>query len=109
MKIFSNIRLLLISLWLGASVFFIGVAQTAFAVLPERELAGAIVGRTLAILNYSGLVIALISCDHPHRAKACEISSGCGLKDLLWSFCGGMCGRTVCHRLVALACPAGDE
>lgn len=60
MRILSNIRLLLISLWLGASVFFIGVAQTAFAVLPERELAGAIVGRTLAILNYSGLVIALI-------------------------------------------------
>ncbi len=60
MRILSNIRLLLISLWLGASVFFIGVAQTAFSVLSERELAGAIVGRTLAILNYSGLVIALI-------------------------------------------------
>lgn len=60
MKLLSNIRLLLLSLWLGASVFFIAVAQSAFAVLPERELAGAIVGRTLAILNYSGLVIALI-------------------------------------------------
>ncbi|MBX3244488.1 MAG: DUF4149 domain-containing protein [Acidobacteria bacterium] len=60
MKVLSNIRLLFISLWLGASVFFIGVAQSAFAVLPERELAGAIVSRTLAILNYSGLIIALL-------------------------------------------------
>ena len=60
MKFFSDIRLLLTAIWLGAAVFFIFVAQSAFAVLPERELAGAMVNRTLAIVNYSGLVIALI-------------------------------------------------
>lgn len=60
MKFFSDIRLLLLAIWLGASVFFIGVAQSVFSVVPERETAGAVVGRTLALLNYSGMVIAAI-------------------------------------------------
>lgn len=60
MKFISDIRLLLTGLWFGAAVFFIFVAQSAFSVLPERELAGAIVNRTLAILNFSGLAISLI-------------------------------------------------
>ena len=60
MKFFSDIRLLLLSLWLGAAVFFIAVAQGAFAVVPQRELAGAVVGRTLSILNFAGLGIAVV-------------------------------------------------
>ncbi len=60
MKFFSDIRLLILAIWLGAAVFFIGVAQSAFAVLPSRELAGTVVNRTLAILNYSGLAVSLI-------------------------------------------------
>ena len=60
MKFISDIRLLLTGLWLGAAVFFIGVAQSAFAVLPAREMAGAMVSRTLMILNVSGLIIGLI-------------------------------------------------
>ncbi|MGQ0542244.1 MAG: DUF4149 domain-containing protein [Blastocatellia bacterium] len=60
MKFFSDIRLLLLSVWLGAAVFFIAVAQSAFAVVPQRELAGAVVNRTLAVLNFSGLAIAVI-------------------------------------------------
>ena len=60
MKFISDIRLLLLSIWLGAACFFIGVAQSAFAVLPAREMAGAVVGRTLSILNYSGIAIAVI-------------------------------------------------
>jgi len=59
MKFFSDIRLLTLGLWLGAAVFFIGVAQNAFAVLPQREMAGAVVGRNLALLNYSGILIAI--------------------------------------------------
>ncbi|MEQ1604029.1 MAG: DUF4149 domain-containing protein [Pyrinomonadaceae bacterium] len=59
MKFFSDLRMLILAIWLGAAVFFIGVAQAAFAVLPQRELAGAVVNRTLAILNYSGLAIAV--------------------------------------------------
>ncbi len=60
MKFFSDLRLLLLSIWLGSAVFFIGVAQTAFAVLAERELAGAVVSRTLSILNIGGIVIAVV-------------------------------------------------
>ena len=51
---------MLIGLWLGAACFFIAVAQSAFAVLPVREMAGAVVNRTLSVLNYSGLAIAVI-------------------------------------------------
>jgi len=60
MKFLSDIRLLLLGLWLGAACFFIAVAQSAFAVLPAREMAGAVVNRTLTILNYSGLGISLV-------------------------------------------------
>ncbi len=60
MKFFSDIRLLILAIWLGAAVFFIGVAQTAFAVLPDRELAGAVVNRNLMILNFGGIGIAVI-------------------------------------------------
>ena len=60
MKFLSDIRLLLVSIWLGSAVFFIGVAQSAFAVLPQRELAGAIVNRNLAILNFGGLAISIL-------------------------------------------------
>ena len=58
MKFFSDIRLLILAVWLGAAVFFIGVAQSAFAVLPQRELAGAVVNRNLSILNYGGMAIS---------------------------------------------------
>jgi len=61
MKFLSNIRLLLLGLWLGAAVFFsFAVAPSSFAVLPTRELAGAMVSRSLTIINLSGLVIGLI-------------------------------------------------
>lgn len=61
MKFLSNIRLLLLGLWLGAAVFFsFAVAPGAFGVLPTRELAGAMVSRSLMIVNLGGLIIGLI-------------------------------------------------
>lgn len=60
MKFLSDVRLLLLSIWLGSAVFFIAVAQSAFAVLTQREMAGALVSRTLGILNFGGLAIAVI-------------------------------------------------
>lgn len=61
MKFVSAFRLLLLGIWLGAAVFFIAVAQVVFANLPTRDLAGNIVSRTLAILNYAGIGIALVT------------------------------------------------
>ncbi len=56
------VRLLLIAMWLGAALFFsAAVAPSAFAVLAaSRELAGAIVSRTLVIVNISGFVIGVL-------------------------------------------------
>ena len=56
-----DVRLLLIATWLGAAVFFsFAVAPSAFAVLPARELAGAMVTRTLSIVNVGGFAISLL-------------------------------------------------
>lgn len=61
MKILANSRTLLVALWLGSAIFFsFAVAPSVFSVLPSREMAGSVVNRTLAIVNYSGLLIGLI-------------------------------------------------
>ena len=59
-------RLVLLSIWLGAAVFFsVAVAPAAFGVLRSfalpnaSELAGSIVTRTLSIINVSGFVIGI--------------------------------------------------
>jgi uncharacterized protein DUF4149 len=46
--------------WVGGLIFFPVVAQTAFSVLPSRHLAGNIVGRTLGILHWMGIVSGLV-------------------------------------------------
>jgi hypothetical protein len=57
----GDARLLLLGIWLGAAVLTsFAVAPGAFAVLPARELAGAIVARTIAVVNVSGFVVALL-------------------------------------------------
>ena len=60
MKFFSDIRLLILAIWLGGAIFFIGVAQSAFAVIEQRELGGAIVNRNLSILNFAGMAVTVI-------------------------------------------------
>ena len=45
------------SAWLGAAMFFVAVvAPAAFAALPSRTLAGALVGAVLPSLFYSGII-----------------------------------------------------
>jgi hypothetical protein len=57
----GDARLLLLGVWLGAAMFFsFAVAPSAFIVLPARELAGAIVTRTIGIVNVGGVVIGLL-------------------------------------------------
>jgi Domain of unknown function (DUF4149) len=61
MKIITNIRLLLIALWLGAAMFFsFSLAKSAFEILPSREMAGSVVSANLSVINYAGLIIGLI-------------------------------------------------
>src|SRR5881394_2082062 len=60
MKFISDIRLLLVGVWLGGAMFFIGAAQVAFPVLTDRQAAGSVVGRDLSILDYSGMAIAVV-------------------------------------------------
>ncbi len=58
LKFVGDLRSLLLALWLGASCFFsFAVAQSAFSVLQSPDLAGALVSRTLMIVNLSGIVI----------------------------------------------------
>lgn len=60
-KTTSDLRIFLVALWLGAALFFsFAVAPAAFGTLPQRELAGAIVNKTLAVVNYSGFIVGLI-------------------------------------------------
>lgn len=57
----GDARLLLLGMWLGAAVLFsFAVAPSAFAVLPARELAGAIVTRIIGVVNVGGCIIALL-------------------------------------------------
>lgn len=67
LSILHNLRLLLIAAWLGAAVFFsAAVAPAAFQVsrgfnLPyPGEIAGALVNRTLGVINLSGFVISAL-------------------------------------------------
>jgi len=49
---------LLLAVWIGAALLFaLIVAPAAFAVLPSRTLAGALVGRVLPVIFYAGVVI----------------------------------------------------
>ena len=46
--------------WVGGLIFFPVVAQTAFSTLPTRHLAGMVVGRSLGILHWMGIISGLV-------------------------------------------------
>lgn len=53
--------IVLLSLWLGAALIVAAVvAPAAFDVLPTRTLAGALVGRVLPVLFWSGVAAGLL-------------------------------------------------
>lgn len=53
---------LLLAAWVGSAALFTAVvAPAAFAVLPARALAGALVGRVLPVVFVSGMAIALLA------------------------------------------------
>lgn len=55
------VEIVFLAAWLGAAVFFTAVvAQAAFAVLPTRTLAGALVGRVLPVLFFAGMTLGVV-------------------------------------------------
>jgi uncharacterized membrane protein YbhN (UPF0104 family) len=63
----QNLRMLLLAAWLGSAIYFSAVvAPSAFAVLRSfglpnsSEIAGAIVTRTLSVVNTSGFILSLL-------------------------------------------------
>jgi len=79
----DKIRLVILGLWLGAMAFFsFVVAPAAFAVLPLPQLAGALVSRTLSILEIIGIalgalliVILVFSKEHGGKAFLFELTT----------------------------------
>ena len=77
--------LLALIVWLGGVIFFPVVAQTAFSVLPTRQLAGSVVGRSLGILHWMGMISGVVflvssrcsrcyrSISHSTRVRASHI------------------------------------
>ena len=61
MSFLRYVMVLSLVVWLGGLIFFaFAVAPAAFAVLPTRHLAGNMVGRTIAILHWMGIVSGLV-------------------------------------------------
>jgi hypothetical protein len=67
----GSIAVVALSAWLGAALLAAAVvAPAAFAVLPTRSLAGALVGRVLPALFYSGAAIGILSALLARSASA---------------------------------------
>jgi uncharacterized membrane protein len=60
MSFLRFLMVLSLIVWLGGLIFFPVVAQTAFSVVPSRQLAGAVVGRSLGILHWMGMISAAV-------------------------------------------------
>lgn len=57
----SMVELVVVALWLGAAALFaLVVAPAAFAALPSRSLAGALVGRVLPAIFYAGMALGAL-------------------------------------------------
>ena len=57
----APVSAVLLAAWVGATLYFsVVVTRAAFAVLPSRTMAGALVGQTLPVLFDSGMLIGAI-------------------------------------------------
>jgi hypothetical protein len=54
------LMLLSLIVWIGGLIFFPVVAQAAFSVLPTRQLAGLVVGHSLVILHWMGIISGIV-------------------------------------------------
>lgn len=60
MSLLRFLMLLSLIVWIGGLIFFPVVAQSAFSVLPTRHLAGLVVGRSLGILHWMGMISGVV-------------------------------------------------
>ncbi|MER3427981.1 MAG: hypothetical protein C4334_07750 [Pyrinomonas sp.] len=90
---------LALAAWFGGALLFSAtVAPALFAVLPSRELAGAVVGRVLPVLNWSGLAVALALSASARRlgARRAEIVA------LALFAAANLCGLLIGARIQSL-------
>jgi uncharacterized protein DUF4149 len=81
----APVSALLLAGWLGASLYFtVVVTRAAFAVLPSRTMAGALVGQTLPVLFDSGMFVgaalviaALLSA--PGASRVASLAGGASI------------------------------
>src|SRR4029077_7200023 len=60
MSFLRFLMVLSLIVWVGGLIFFPVVAQTAFSVLPSRHLAGLVVGRSLGVLHWMGIISGFV-------------------------------------------------
>ena len=61
MSILRFLMLLSLVVWVGGIIFLsFAEAPTAFGVLPSRHMAGSVVGRSLTILHWMGIISGLV-------------------------------------------------
>jgi Domain of unknown function (DUF4149) len=83
------VELVALALWLGASIIVAAVVAPAlFAVLPNRTLAGDVVGRVLPTLFYAGIVVALLAVALEARAAGRVFTAHVTAGLLLGAVCG---------------------
>ncbi|MFY9554111.1 MAG: DUF4149 domain-containing protein [Blastocatellia bacterium] len=84
-QVLAFAEVFLISVWLGSMIFFsFAVAPSAFAVLPTRELAGAIVTSTISKIEILGLAIGpLLLMIQAINARTVRVSTGIKLFKLI--------------------------
>jgi Domain of unknown function (DUF4149) len=57
----APVSAIVLAAWIGATLYFsVVVTRAAFAVLPTRTLAGALVGQTLPILFDTGMLVGVV-------------------------------------------------
>lgn len=91
----GSLALLLLALWAGAALLTAAaVAPAAFAVLPTRALAGALVGRVLPVVFWSGIAVGLAAAALAWADRAAPLGTarlvaalgvtlGCGVAQLV--------------------------
>lgn len=96
--------------WLGAVLFFgASVAPAAFAVLPSRADAGALVGKTLPVLMYGGMVLGavLIFSARTLRTAGASVRRGTAIAGLVMLATCGLAQLWVAPEIDRLRAEAG--